>query len=182
MRVKKSPQFSGAMKLPAVRRMLAGENVSALARELKVLRKDLYEWRANFRAGGPLALRQRGRPRKAATIEPVERRAWRDGNYAAIAAMTAPLPQGKLTVERLCALARVNRAECGGPASPWRRSPCRWRRGGPPAAARPRRPRAEGRHASGMIIFEKIKHLAPIWRLWSGPKSPRIRLRSQLTH
>jgi transposase len=32
--------------------MLAGENVSALAREVKVLRKDLYAWRDRFRAGG----------------------------------------------------------------------------------------------------------------------------------
>ena len=33
--------FSREFKLKVVRRMLAGENVSALARELKVLRKDL---------------------------------------------------------------------------------------------------------------------------------------------
>ena len=33
--------FSRKFKLAAVHRMLAGENVSALARELKVLRKDL---------------------------------------------------------------------------------------------------------------------------------------------
>jgi transposase-like protein len=53
------------MKLAAVRRMLAGENVSALAREVGVLRKDLYKWRDRFRCGGPEALRGRGRPRKA---------------------------------------------------------------------------------------------------------------------
>ncbi len=62
--------FSREMKLAAVRRMLAGENVSALARELDVLRKDLYKWRASFRAGGPAALRQRGRPRKAVVVDP----------------------------------------------------------------------------------------------------------------
>jgi transposase-like protein len=45
--------------------MLAGENVSALARELKMTRKDLYAWRDRFQAGGPEALRGRGRPRKA---------------------------------------------------------------------------------------------------------------------
>jgi transposase-like protein len=50
--------------------MLAGENVSALARELKVLRKDLYTWRARFRSGGPAALRGRGRPRKPVPAEP----------------------------------------------------------------------------------------------------------------
>jgi transposase-like protein len=48
--------------------MLAGENVSALARELKVLRKDLYTWRDRFRSGGPEALRGRGRPRKAEAV------------------------------------------------------------------------------------------------------------------
>jgi len=49
--------------------MLAGENVSALARELKVLRKDLYAWRKRFRSGGPEALRGRGRlPRAVATL------------------------------------------------------------------------------------------------------------------
>jgi transposase len=33
--------FSRAFKLAAVRRMMAGENVTALSRELQVLRKDL---------------------------------------------------------------------------------------------------------------------------------------------
>ena len=57
--------FSREMKLAALRRMLAGENVSALARELKLRRKLLYAWRDNFRRGGPEALRGRGRPRKS---------------------------------------------------------------------------------------------------------------------
>jgi transposase len=61
---KRSRVFSRAFKLAAVRRMMAGEDVSALSRELKVLRKDLYYWRARFRAGGPQALRGKGRPRK----------------------------------------------------------------------------------------------------------------------
>ena len=56
--------FSREFKLKIVRRMLAGENVSALAREVKVLRKDLYVWRKRFRSGGPEALRGRGRPPK----------------------------------------------------------------------------------------------------------------------
>ncbi len=60
--------FSREMKLAALRRMLAGENVSALARELKLRRKLLYAWRDNFRAGGPEALRTRGRPRKSRAI------------------------------------------------------------------------------------------------------------------
>src|SRR5437762_1124251 len=57
---------SREFKLAAVSRMLAGENVNALARELKVLRKDLYVWRDRFRSGGPEALRGPGRPRKVA--------------------------------------------------------------------------------------------------------------------
>jgi transposase len=59
--------FSREFKLKVVQRMLAGENVSGLARELKVLRKDLYVWRKRFRSGGPEALRGRGRPPKAAS-------------------------------------------------------------------------------------------------------------------
>src|SRR5689334_15073468 len=62
---RKARVFGREFKLSVVRRMLAGENVSALARELEVLRKDLYVWRARFRAGGPEALRSRGRPRKS---------------------------------------------------------------------------------------------------------------------
>lgn len=62
---RKARVFSREFKLSVVRRMLAGENVSALARELEVLRKDLYVWRDRFRAGGPEALRSRGRPRKS---------------------------------------------------------------------------------------------------------------------
>jgi transposase-like protein len=60
--------FSREFKLRVVHRMLAGENVSALAREIKVLRKDLYVWRDRFRSGGPEALRDRGRPRNTAPV------------------------------------------------------------------------------------------------------------------
>jgi transposase len=67
---KKARIFTREMKLTAVRRMLAGENVSGLARELKVLRKDLYKWRASFRSGGPAALRGPGRPRKLVQDKP----------------------------------------------------------------------------------------------------------------
>jgi transposase-like protein len=67
---KKARVFDRAMKLAAVHRMLAGENVSALARELKILRKDLYKWRASFRSGGPAALRGPGRPGKLVRAEP----------------------------------------------------------------------------------------------------------------
>ena len=57
--------FSREFKIGIVCRMLAGETVSGLARELKMTRKDLYAWRDRFQAGGPEALRGRGRPPKA---------------------------------------------------------------------------------------------------------------------
>src|SRR6266849_1173579 len=62
---KSSPRvFSRDFKLGIIRRILAGENVSALGRELRLSRKDLYAWRDRFLAGGPEALRGRGRPRR----------------------------------------------------------------------------------------------------------------------
>lgn len=84
--------FSRAFKLAAVRRMLAGENVSALARELRVLRKDLYKWRDNFRARGPDGLRSPGRPRKGAAV----------GMAAGDATASAPAasPEGELAEAR----------------------------------------------------------------------------------
>ena len=57
--------FSREFKLAAVRRMEAGENVSALARELTVKRVILYRWRDAYRLGGVEALRLRGRPSKS---------------------------------------------------------------------------------------------------------------------
>jgi transposase len=60
--------FCREFKLEAVRRMLAGENVSALARDLKVQRNDLYVWHDRFRSGGASALRGPGRPRKAEAV------------------------------------------------------------------------------------------------------------------
>ncbi len=60
--------FNREFKIGIVRRVLAGESAGALARELKVSRKDLYAWRDRFLAGGPQALRGRGRPRKAEAV------------------------------------------------------------------------------------------------------------------
>lgn len=53
-----------AFKLEALRRMEAGENVSALARDLGIKRKLLYQWRERVRALGPAGLRSRGRPKR----------------------------------------------------------------------------------------------------------------------
>jgi transposase len=60
--------FSREFKLRAVQRMEAGENVSALARELMVKRVILYRWRDAYRLGGPEALRLKGRPSKAEAL------------------------------------------------------------------------------------------------------------------
>src|SRR5258707_12133108 len=54
--------FSRAFKLGIVNRMLAGEKMRALARELQFSSKDLYIWRDRFLCGGPEALRGPGRP------------------------------------------------------------------------------------------------------------------------
>jgi transposase len=61
-------RFSREFKLAALARMAAGENVSALARELGVLRKCLYQWRERYRLGGAVAVRSRGRPTKAESL------------------------------------------------------------------------------------------------------------------
>jgi transposase-like protein len=62
-------QFSREFKLAAVSRMAAGENVSALSRELGVARKCLYQWRDRVRLGGAVALRSRGRMTKAERLQ-----------------------------------------------------------------------------------------------------------------
>lgn len=61
-----SPEFKRA----AVKRMLAGEDVRALSRELSVARSNLYEWRNKYLKGGVAALRGPGQPGKLARIEP----------------------------------------------------------------------------------------------------------------
>lgn len=61
-------RFSREFKLAALARMAAGENVSALCRELGIKRKYIYQWRERFRLGGPAALRSRGRPTKAEAL------------------------------------------------------------------------------------------------------------------
>ena len=66
MSKKKRRVISQKFKVSAVLRLRAGENVSALARDLKILRKDLYVWRDRFKSGGPGSLRGPGRPCKVA--------------------------------------------------------------------------------------------------------------------
>jgi transposase-like protein len=50
-------------KIALVDRMIAGENVSELAREAGVHRCMLYRWRDAYRSGGPEAVRKPGRGR-----------------------------------------------------------------------------------------------------------------------
>lgn len=57
-------------KLAVVKRMLAGENVRALSRELKLARSQMYRWRATYLSGGAAALRGPGQPRKLVEVEP----------------------------------------------------------------------------------------------------------------
>jgi len=63
-------RFSREEKLAVVNRMLAGENVRALSRDLQLARSKMYEWRAKYLSGGAAALRGPGQPRKLAEIEP----------------------------------------------------------------------------------------------------------------
>jgi transposase-like protein len=61
----KRKQYSKEFKLAALARMEAGTNVTELAAELGVTRKDLYAWRTKMRMGGEeLVGRPVGRPRK----------------------------------------------------------------------------------------------------------------------
>lgn len=77
-------RFSREYKLAVLARMAAGENVSALSRELGVARKCLYQWRDRFRIGGAIALRSRGRMTKA------EAASIRSGQGVAVAGSSGP--------------------------------------------------------------------------------------------
>jgi transposase-like protein len=54
---------SREFRMEVVRRILNGEKVAALSRELEIHRKVLYEWARRFKEGGESNLRDRGRPR-----------------------------------------------------------------------------------------------------------------------
>ena len=87
--MKKAREFPAEFKLKAVKRMLKGENVSALARELEVRRKLLYEWKDNYGRGGMELLRPRGRPLKEITGKyPRPRRPEPEGDKRQIAELT----------------------------------------------------------------------------------------------
>ncbi len=60
----KRREFSREFKLSAVKRVLAGERVSALGLELQVPSGRIYSWVHHFRQGGVEALRPARRPHK----------------------------------------------------------------------------------------------------------------------
>lgn len=69
---KKRKQYSKEFKLAALSRMEVGTNVTELAAELGVKRKDLYAWRTKMRIGGEeMVGRPVGRPRKP-ELKPAE--------------------------------------------------------------------------------------------------------------
>lgn len=63
------PEYGAELKLAAVRRVLAGESVRAVAEELGIRRKRLYVWKDRYAELGEAGLihRRGGRPRKEVT-------------------------------------------------------------------------------------------------------------------
>src|ERR1700733_927015 len=68
----KPVEYAMELKLSAVRRVLAGESVNAVAQELGIRRKRLYVWKDRYAELGEAGLVQRrgGRPRKQAVAAP----------------------------------------------------------------------------------------------------------------
>jgi transposase-like protein len=64
--------FSREFKLSAVKRLLAGESVASLSRELGVQAGYFYRWCGHFRRGGVEALRPACRPRKGLGVLDIE--------------------------------------------------------------------------------------------------------------
>jgi transposase-like protein len=65
-------EYGAELKLEAVRRVLAGESVSAVAQELGIRRKRLYVWKDRYAELGEAGLvhRRGGRPRKETVAAP----------------------------------------------------------------------------------------------------------------
>ena len=56
-------RLSTDLKIEIVRRVEAGERLSAVAEELGILRKSIYEWRKAYRALGAAGLNQKRGPK-----------------------------------------------------------------------------------------------------------------------
>lgn len=74
---KKRRYFAEEVKRAAVKRVVAGEAVSTVARDIGARRGRLYEWYHQYREGGPEGLRAVGRPRKEEAAS-ARVRAWQD--------------------------------------------------------------------------------------------------------
>jgi transposase len=61
--------FTRKFKLAAVRRLMAGESATAIARELQIGSPYLTKWCANYRRYGPEGLRPAHRPRNTEKLE-----------------------------------------------------------------------------------------------------------------
>jgi transposase len=61
--------YSRDFRLQAVQRIQNGEKVPALAQELGIHRKLLYDWLRRVKTGGESNLRERGRPRKVDAVD-----------------------------------------------------------------------------------------------------------------
>ncbi len=72
----KQPEYGTELKLAAVRRVLAGESVRAVAQELGIRRKRLYVWKERYAELGEAGLVRRhgGRPRKQGWPDRTERK------------------------------------------------------------------------------------------------------------
>ena len=73
MSERKRRAYNREFKLAVVERMMAGESVAALSRELGVPASLFHKWCGHYRRGGPEALRPACRPRKgfgASDLEP----------------------------------------------------------------------------------------------------------------
>ena len=60
---RKPGRLSTDMKVQIVQRVEAGERLSAVASEMGVLRKSIYEWRDAYRARGAAGLNQKRGPK-----------------------------------------------------------------------------------------------------------------------
>ena len=82
---KKQARYELVFKLAAVKRVLGGEGVSAVASELGIRRKRLYVWKDRFAQLGEGGLKASlgGRPRKDAAVQPAEPMAGRGELLAA---------------------------------------------------------------------------------------------------
>jgi len=76
--------FSAEFKKKAVERAMTGERMAAIAAELGVRRKLIYEWKDRFARLGEAGLeQQRGRPRRQAETQSTEPQAGRGELLAA---------------------------------------------------------------------------------------------------